>query len=302
MISLNYFVRNFDKDRSCNISTEFFKDFTSVLVFAQNNSKRSRQLILLFGVLFGIIGITGQNVPFYYIFYYFSPFFVWADVIPMVYQLKIMPATKQKNSLTILTMVSNVIIIIACLILAFFDRRAVAIALFFLLLIHWNQKHLLSSFIWMSLCLALAAFTFQPSVGKERSPYLVFGSAMVSSAFFWIILERIKNRALVFKISIFYLIISGICVVTSDYNGSKVFSWIVLVTALPMSFFSESGLLERLLALNMGIMSMYQLFSLTYEALFLTFLTMAMFCWLYLGKGNLQLKDLPLGGACLNSS
>ena len=153
------------------------------MIFTQDNGKKSRQFILLFGFLSGLIGITGQNVPLYYIFYYFSPFFVWAEVIAMVCQLKIMPGIKQKNNLTILTMAFNVIIIMAGLIWAFFDRRAVAIALLFLMLIHWNQKHLLTSFVWMSLCLSLAAFTFQPSVGKERSPYLVLGSAIGKSNF-----------------------------------------------------------------------------------------------------------------------
>ena len=37
----------------------------------------------------------------------------------------------------------------------------------------------------MSLCLALTAFTFQPSVGKQRSPYLVLASAIVSAIFFY---------------------------------------------------------------------------------------------------------------------
>ena len=69
---------------------------------------------------------------------------------------------------------------------------------------------------------------------------------------------------------------------TSDYNGSKIFSWIILITALPMSFYSDNGLIERLLALNMAIMSMYQLFSLTYEALFLATLILVLFCWLFI--------------------
>lgn len=188
----------------------------------------------------------------------------------------------QQNPMKIVMAICFIVCIVECLIRAFFDRRALAIALFFLMLIHVNQKYRITTFIWMGLCLALMAFTFQPSVGKERSPYLVLVSTMISCAFFWTMINRIKAKKLVFKISLFYLIVSGACVFMSDYNGARIVSWMVLITALPMAFLSDVGLLERLLALNIGIMSMYQLFSLTYEALFLICLTMTMFCWLFM--------------------
>lgn len=77
-----------------------------------------------------------------------------------------------------------------------------------------------------------------------------------------------------------YTLLSGLCVLTV----SQLCSWTILLTSLPLAFWSQcednGRLASRLLSLNLALVSMYNLFSLTYEALFFTCLMATLLCWL----------------------
>ena len=176
------------------------------------------------------------------------------------------------------------IISIIFLIWTFFDRRWITMALL-MEIIPMFQKQLpkKSLVIWSCLCLILMAFSFQPSVGKNSQPALVFIASIVTSIVTMMLSVSFKmaspKRLL---IQILYALFSGICVVFSNVELFRIFSWIIFITAFPLALTSQSGLLKRLLSLTIAIQSIYQLFSLTYEALFLIFLALTLAYWLFL--------------------
>ena len=124
----------------------------------------------------------------------------------------------------------------------------------------------------------------QPTLIGINSTYFllsVLSASILStaSAILFSVIWKMKNSKRLL-LQIFYMIISGISVLYP--NSCRIFSWIIFITSIPMAITSPNMLLTRLFALVLAIQSVYQLFSLTYEALFLTFLALTLSTWLYM--------------------
>ena len=211
-------------------------------------------------------------------------FIIWSLVIKQLYAIKMIAPNQEKEVQNMFMMMIWAILSIIFLIWTFFDRRWITMALL-MEIIPMFQKQLprKSLVIWSCLCLILMAFSFQPSVGKNSQPALVFIASIVTSIVTMMLSVSFKmaspKRLL---IQILYALFSGICVVFSNVELFRIFSWIIFITAFPLALTSQNGLLKRLLSLTIAIQSIYQLFSLTYEALFLIFLALTLAYWLFL--------------------
>jgi phosphatidylinositol glycan class N len=174
---------------------------------------------------------------------------------------------------------------IEALIWTFFDRRYLTLAIASVMIVQLKQcpsRQLMA--LWIGLCTSVMAFSFQPSVGKERSPWLVLAGSLLSSAimsYIGLLLAFKKGRQMaVFAILVSFLSLSGLCVLyPQDLKG---LSWIILLTSLPLALTSTPSLLQRLLTLNLALQAIYTLFSLYYEGLFITCLTLTLLVWLIL--------------------
>ena len=258
------------------------KEYTSL--FLVQKSQLSPKLLLVFGIIYSLASTIGQNVPLHFFCYYFSPFYVWNNVLQIVFSLQMAPnQSKQFKELSIVFILA--LIVIEALVLAFFDRRALTIALVTLMLVQLPHKpRRLHKILWICLNLSLMAFTFQPSVGKERLPYLVLLSSGIASIISAFIIYKKKFLTKNLMVLSCYLLLSGLCVMFStNMNYLSVItkiSWFLMISALPLAICDGNALLKRLLSLNLALLSMYNLFSLTYEALFLTCLTLTLLFWL----------------------
>jgi hypothetical protein len=85
-----------------------------------------------------------------------------------------------------------------------------------------------------------------------------------------------KMSSVPIYLGIIYLGLSSLCVwVTNTYTHGSIRSfsqtvgWVVMLTSLTVALLTEPLLFPRLLALSIGLQSMYLLLSLSYEGLFL---------------------------------
>ena len=217
-------------------------------------------------------------------FHFCFRFIIWSFVIKQLCTIKTIASNQEKEVKNMFIMMIWAFLSITALIKTFFDRRWITMALSMeIILMFQKQRPKKSLLIWSCMCLILMAFSFQPSVGKNSQPALVFiasiitgiGTMLMSVSF-----QMASSKRL--RIQILYVFFSGICVVFSNIELFRIFSWIIFTTAFPLALTSQSGLLKRLLSLTIAIQSIYQLFSLTYEALFLIFLALTLAYWLFL--------------------
>lgn len=267
-----------------------FREFTSLLVIIVAGEKNVPYLGI-FGAIYSTLITIGQDVPWYYFLYYFSPFLTWNLVLNLVLSSRIAP-NQSKNFQDLMAFLVVAFMTIEALIWSFFDRRFLSIALLILMVAHVKSRPAPSSkaivVTWFGLGLGLMAFSFQPSVGRGRAPMLVLLSSFLSTLCATICMSKLGIQTRTTRTLAVYLALSGFCVFMSGHEVWHQFitilSWILFITALPLALLINSKhlLLHRLLALSMALTTIYQLFSLTYESLFLTFLILTMLCWLVL--------------------
>jgi hypothetical protein len=89
--------------------------------------------------------------------------------------------------------------------------------------------------------------------------------------------SQAKISSVPIYLGIAYLVLSSLCVWASSTTSvqgsfksmSQTVGWFVMLTSLTVALLTEPLLLPRLLALCLGLQSMYLLLSLSYEGLFL---------------------------------
>ena len=261
------------------ILLNLLKDHSSILVF---EATASNQALLWIGVIYSTMATFGQNVPYHYFFYYVSPFYVWNEVMSLVQCARLAP-NQQAHCRDLLKVFLLALVTVETLVLAFFDRRALSLTLLLQVFIHAKSFSLID-LAWSLMCICLGAFSFQPSVGKSRSPSLVVANAGIATLIACVFVVKLKMTSRSLKVLSGFLAISGLCVVMSNVDKlsfvAHVLSWVIFVSAIPIAFLTKTILVQRLLSLNMAVISIYQLFCLTYEALFLTCLSLTLLCWL----------------------
>ena len=211
-------------------------------------------------------------------------FIIWSLVIKQLCEIKTFTTNQEKEVKNMFLMMIWAFLSITALINTFFDRRWLTMALLMeIFLTFQKQRSRKSMVVWSGLCMILMAFSFQPSVGKISQPALVFMASVVTgigTMLMSIPFQMASSKRL--RIQILYVFTSGVCVVFSNIELLRIFSWIIFTTAFPLALTSQNGLLKRLLSLTIAIQSIYQLFSLTYEALFLIFLALTLAYWLFM--------------------
>ena len=253
-------------------------EYTAIFVKLETMSSQIAYIFGLSGILYSFLSTVGQNVPYHFFCYYSCPFIIWTLVWKQLMAIQVAP-NQQKQAKDLSKLLIWAAITIEALIQAFSDRRWLCLALALQIFLHLKWKK--SDLFWAVLCLILMLFTFQPSVGKESQPRLVVAAAILSVVILsacYIIENRFGLHELVRHVA--YLIVSGLCVLYSDVPFTHFLSWTIFVSAIPTALMSSNVLLWRLQSLVVALQSIYQLFSLTYEALFLITLTLTLAFWL----------------------
>ena len=285
------------------IVLQIIQDYTALVMKSTKESK-SYYALATFGFCYSLVATLGQQVPWHYFLYYFAPFVVWTRVLNTIFSLQIAPTTVSKTRpmgrvITLILYLIN----IECLVGSFFDRRCMSLALMIILILHkTNDKKLMG--LWTCLCIALSAFTFTPTVGKERMPYLVLLSSVMSGCMALVIHPN-KGTTSVTRLQVINIGISGTCVLLANNSAglasyARIVSWVLMAVTLPLAFLSPRGLSARLISCNVALMTIYQLFCLTYESLFLLTLVSTMSLWLLIEHqkyvGNLDLESVRIVG------
>ena len=284
------------------IVLQIVQDYTSFVIKKkeEDGAKRNAYALATFGFCYSLLATLGQNVPWHFFFYYFCPFVVWTKVLNVVLSVQMAPIVSN-NYGEIAKSLILYLINIECLVGSFFDRRCMSLAIAMILILHRTDDKKLMGF-WSFFCIALSAFTFTPTVGKERMPYLVLMSSIVSG-FLGTVIQPHKGTFVTY-IQGLITVVSGICVVLANNTEgwasyARFISWMLMIVSVPLAFASpRKGLWARLISSNLALMTVYQLFSLTYESLFLLTLVSAMSLWLMIEHqknfGYTNLKNIPV--------
>jgi len=225
-----------------------------------------------------------QRLPTHFLLYYLAPVFVWSKLVFYVVTRSFVPIHFKKLNIFLFVQIVAIILIIKE---SFFERRWLSFG-FLTLLIHpiVNSKILpRNTFPFWFLSLAvLALFPWLPVVdGKSEHLLMVLLSGVITSfsGLFWHMSMRLNFLKLVLCSC---PIISSVCVY---YTGSvsglnpvvQTVSWIVFTLSMPASLTTMPYYLERTPFLCLSLISSYLLLSLSYEALFLPLLCLAMALW-----------------------
>ena len=256
------------------------EEFSTLVLKKAVTDSMNVNVFLLVGFSYSALATFGQNVPWHFFIYYFSPFCVWTLLLNKILSLQITtPNVKNFGSFKYPVMY---VITVEFLVMSFFDRRYVSAALLSTCLLQMQDYRRKIMWLWMSLCLGLSTFTFSPTVGKDHMPFLVLAGAVLSSILVTIYCHKRQTVSIYLQSS--NLIVSGLCVVACSLGWwtslARLTSWLLLFISLPLAFTSPKGLLPRLQSLNVSIMTIYNLFCLTYEGLFLLCLVLTMSAWL----------------------
>ena len=291
------------------IAVKLLKDFTPFgsgrgQGTGHRDAWRLHAATCLTAVVLVIVSVS-QNAPPHYLLYFLCPVAIWNMALRDAAALTAV-RIRQEHVLMFL-------LLLACLevtVVSFFRRQAlsavivtVAVAL---LLIRPSRsawiKHL-----WMAFNVCLCLFTFQPSVGKDRSNLLVFAGSVVSAVAFAIALSLSSSGGgsgvpLSSVILPSYLVLGGACVWLASSPAPLVpiaavhlASWFMFLTAVPAAIaFTRAAVLPRLVALCMALQVCYILLSLSYEGLFLLCLMATLGTFLVMEHAASYLSHQPL--------
>lgn len=172
------------------ILLRILQEYSCLLMFSNKNQQSP--ILAVLGVIYSFLATFGQNVPWHYFFYYSSPFLVWSQVYNLLKGANLAP-NQQKYCLEMLKVLALSLGIIEFLILAFFDRRFLSIALALLMMVHFRHiQEFTLKLAWILLNLALMVFSFQPSVGKEQRPSLVLLNSVVAFVLASLMIYKLK--------------------------------------------------------------------------------------------------------------
>lgn len=232
-----------------------------------------------------------QNLPLQFLLYFGSPIAVWHLVISDLTALRMPASISTDHSLIALCLQAFVLpaMVLECLIMAFFDRRFLSLAIMTNMawkLVTKSKSSRPLKAAWVILSAVLSVFSFQPSVGNEKSPVFPMTAGLIS-ALTALILSSKSSKAnnLLTIYSVLGLIGSGGLVYVSDIQAyastCHVLAWTLFLSALPVSmFFSPTTASTRLLSLTAALQTMYILLSVTYEGLFSFCLLATLWTWL----------------------
>eukprot|EP00090_Calanus_glacialis_P014751 TRINITY_DN23617_c0_g1_i1.p1 TRINITY_DN23617_c0_g1~~TRINITY_DN23617_c0_g1_i1.p1 ORF type:complete len:660 (-),score=134.08 TRINITY_DN23617_c0_g1_i1:67-1800(-) len=225
-----------------------------------------------------------QGLPARFLLYYLAPVFVWSKLVFYVVTRSFVPIQFKKLNILLFIQIVAIILIIKE---SFFDRRWLSFG-FLTLLIHpiVNSKVMPRNHFpfWLLTLAVLAVFPWLPVVdGRNEHLLLVLLSGFVTSfsGLFWHMSIRLNFLKLILCSC---PIMAGICVY---YTGSTVglspvvqfFAWLIFTLAMPASMTTMPFYLERTPFLCFSLISSYLLLSLSYEAVFLPILCLAMALW-----------------------
>jgi phosphatidylinositol glycan class N len=225
-----------------------------------------------------------QGLPPRFLLYYNAPVFVWFKLVFYVVTRSFVQVQFKKVNMLLYVQIVAVILIIKE---SFFDRRWLSFG-FLTLLIHpiVNSQVMPRNHFpfWFLSLVVLAVFPWLPVVdGRNEHLLLVLLSGFVTSfsGLFWHLSIRLNFLKLILCSC---PIMAGICVY---YTGSTVglssvvqsLAWLIFMLSMPASLVTKPFYLERTPFLCFSLISSYLLLSLSYEAIFLPILCLAMALW-----------------------
>ncbi|XP_078395767.1 GPI ethanolamine phosphate transferase 1 [Cetorhinus maximus] len=256
-----------------------------------------------------------QSCPWTYYIYCLLPIPVWYAVIKefrVIQSVIGLVLTHPAKSIGYLLLL---ILGIETMIVSFFHRQVLTFGLLSFAgwpllskLFHQNKVMSLS---WIFFSFILAVFPLMPVVGRSPNIALVTGAGLLTVICSFIFLcsfktakakpvETTVNRC-VYTAQIASIVLS-IYIVNTTHSSlavkhglpliSQVISWITLASSLLMPLLSSTFLFQRLLSINLSLMSTYLLLSTGYEALFPLVLSCLVFIWINLEQETIQFHSI----------
>ncbi|XP_051872745.1 GPI ethanolamine phosphate transferase 1 isoform X2 [Pristis pectinata] len=175
-------------------------------------------------------------------------------------------------------------------------------------LFHRNKAMSLS---WIFFCLVLALFPLMPVVGRSPNITLVTGAGLLTVICTFVFFTSIKmakqqtvettvNKSV--YVAQILIIVLSIYIVNTTHSSlalklgvpliNQIISWATLASSFLIPLLSSTFLFQRLLSINLSLMSAYLLFSTGYEALFPLLLSCLTFVWINLEQETIQLQHM----------
>ncbi|XP_059482604.1 GPI ethanolamine phosphate transferase 1 isoform X2 [Neocloeon triangulifer] len=232
--------------------------------------------------------ILAQKLPLQYVMYYSLPVILlwfilrdcdlwWPQVAPVV----------TKNFFGLLIVFGLTILAIGCLVMSFFERAVLSMALLVISVIplfgklRGSKLHWAVASMWTLACIALAIFPLLPVVGKEANYTFVFAAGIATSilSIFYVIFFNIKPRWLTLGQSVLVAISStNVLWTSSNYDDglgltitNQITSWAILGLSLALPLFAHNTFISKIVSLSLSISMTFVLLSVRHEALFLLF-------------------------------
>lgn len=244
-----------------------------------------------------------ESRPLMHFIYFLSPLILWYLLLArwtMVREL-MHDIISRENLLFLLP-------IIACLeivIFSFKQRELVSLLLFGISAWAFASHKL----FFAAACLFSCIFPLLPTVGKTSNYNLVYGSCVLATIHFCVVLRSNfrSTRCIsgIFKLQVLLVPFCGFllwCFVSeredsssssSSFFNMHIFSWCILGSSFVLPLFSQPSLPLRLLSLSIAFFCPYLLLSIAHESLFYLALCVLMYAWVLLetGKSRAELQE-----------
>ncbi|XP_078056107.1 GPI ethanolamine phosphate transferase 1 isoform X6 [Mustelus asterias] len=256
-----------------------------------------------------------QSCPWTYYIYCLLPIPVWYAVIKefrVIQNVINLLLTYPAKSIGYLLLF---ILGIETMIVSFFHRQVLTFGLMSfaswpLLSKRFHQNKVMS-LSWVFFSFILAVFPLMPVVGRSPNIALVTGAGLLTAICSFIFLcsfktakatsvETTVNRS-VYTAQIASIVLS-IYIVNTTHSSlavkhglpltSQVISWTTLASSLLMPLLSSTFIFQRLLSINLSLMSTYLLLSTGYEAFFPLVLSCLVFIWINLEQETTQFHNI----------
>ena len=251
--------------------------------------RHSASVYTVFSLIIFIANVSWfcQKLPYHFLLYYLAPVFVWSKLFHYLMTRTFVPfAVTKLNTLIFIQVVAILLIIRE----SFFDRSWLSLG-FLTLLIHpvLNSSSVpRSTFpLWVLSLATLAVFPWLPVVdGRTEHQHLVLASGLLTSllALYSVLFLREEAPGPVKVWLCVAPALSSLCVSLTSHTAGlssavQAATWTIFLLSHPAALTTRPFYLERTPFVCLALTASYILLCLSYEAVFLPLLCLAMALW-----------------------
>jgi len=224
-----------------------------------------------------------QQLPFYFLFYYLAPVYSIRKLKSQLAHATTLLKDCRLSPQLFRGLGTSAVALVFCetLVLSFFERRWLTLGVVLLAASLANRG-------WQCpivMLVLLGAFSWLPPIdGRSQLTWLVLGASILYSVAAFFFLSHETERRSKWMLILLNLG-AGFCVHYSSTSQGlpitvQLITWTIFILSIPLAVAFSENSKSRVLSLMLGLGSSFSLLSLSYEALFLFCLSLAMLTWI----------------------